>query len=169
MLVMPGLPAGPASRSPSVPSSRTAGRQLDPWPPMLRTDSCQAAPPAVPAANALPPGGTAEFRFPAGGGTEAAAEELGPAPVRAAAGRPAGFPGWADTAMATAAAPAISPDAAATQRRARIDRPRRRTAPTGAGGAATASRSTSHTSISCLRSVASLGEDFPGSSGAPGR
>ena len=141
MLVMPWLAAAPASRSPSVPLSMTAGRQLDPWPAMLRSDSRQAAPPAVPAAITVPPGRTAELRAPAGGKAEAVPEALGAARVRAAAGRAAGLPVWADTTMATAAAPAISPDAAPAQRRARMARPRCSTAPTGAGGAATASRS----------------------------
>ena len=128
MLVMPWVSAVPASRSPSVPSSMTAGRQPDPWPAMLRTDSRQAALPAVPAANALPPGGRAELSTPAGGGAEDVPAVPGAAGVRAAAGRAAGLPVWADTAMAAAAAPAISPDAAAAQRRVRIARPRRRTA-----------------------------------------
>src|SRR5580704_7393017 len=133
--------AGLESRSLSVPLSMTAGRQLDPWPPMSRSDSCQAAPPAVPVANMVPPDGGAELRIPEGDDVRAGPGLLVAAPVRAAAGRAAGAPVWADTTRATAAAPASSPDAAAAQRRARIARPRCSTGPTGAGGAARVSRS----------------------------
>src|SRR5882757_2322972 len=131
--MMPWLgSAGLESRSPSVPLSITAGRQLAPRPAMLRSESCQAAPPVAPAANAFPPGGGAEFS-PTAGDDAPGAGVPGAAPVRAAAGRAAGLPVWVDTARATAAAPAISPDAAAAQaqRRARIPRPRCSTVPTG--------------------------------------